>query len=346
MTNKELAPVGVIGTGSFGTAVSLLLSKNSDVLCFSRDADVVRQINSGFSRKKITLPSNIRATQSPEELVHACRIIFPVVSSQAFRNAIRLFSPYLGPQHILIHGTKGFDISADISLTKTKRLTRSDVHTMTEVIKQETVVIRIGCLSGPNLAKEILDGQPTATVLASPFDEVIRLGRKYLSSNQFFVFGSHDIKGAEIAGSLKNIIAIGSGILGGLKMGKNIEAMLITRGLHEIMHFGEKMGASNKSFLGTAGIGDLVATATSTLSRNYTFGYKIGTGMSMKDILAESKEVIEGIRTLKMVYLLSQEYRINTPICNIIYRAVYDNMNIKRAIKHLMRLPHMDDVLF
>ena len=339
-------PIGIIGMGSFGTAIALLISKNADVLCFTRNPALVKQINEQRFHKGVQIPNNVRATHSPQDLALTCRLIFPVIRSVSFRSAIKLFSPYLTPEHILIHGTKGFDISSHIDLMETDQLMRTDVHTMSEVIRQETPVLRTGCLSGPNLAREILDGKPTATVIASPFDEVIEQGQLLLSSDQFFAFGSHDIKGAEIAGALKNIIAIGSGILAGLEMGKNIEAMLITRGLHEIIHFGETMGATSKAFLGTAGIGDLVATATTTKSRNYTFGYKIGQGMSMQTIIKQSEEVIEGVRTLRMIYLLSNQYHINTPICNIIYRAVYDDMDIRRAIKHLMRLPQMDDVLF
>ncbi len=344
MKNSE--PVGIIGMGSFGTAVALLISKNAEVLCFTRSEQVVDQINKQRYYRGIKIPSNIHATNSPQELATRCRLIFPIVRSVSFRAAIRLFSPYLRPKHILIHGTKGFDVSEGIDLHSVKKLKRTDVHTMSEVINQETAVLRTACISGPNLAGEIMAGQPTATVIASSYDEVIRMGQKLLSSDQFFVFGSHDIKGTEIAGTLKNIIAIGSGILGGLKMGKNIEAVLITRGLHEIIHFGEIMGATSKSFLGTAGIADLVLTSTSSQSRNYTFGSKIGQGMTKDQILAESNEVIEGVRTLRMIYLLSKQYRINLPICNVIYRAVYDNMDIRRSIKHLMRLPEMDDVLF
>ena len=185
----------------------------------------------------------------------------------------------------MIHGTKGFDltgVSEDVMADHP--ITRKNVHTMSEVIRQESVVVRIGCLSGPNLSAEIMEGQPTATVIASRFNEVIKLGRKVLDSQQFHVFGSHELMGAELAGALKNAIAIGSGILGGLGMGKNIQAMLITRGLMEMVYFGKAMGANSKAFIGTAGIGDLVATATSTKSRNYTFGMRMAKGESLEEI--------------------------------------------------------------
>ena len=176
------------------------------------------------------------------------------------------------PYHILIHGTKGFDITGiDENELTTKPFDRSNVHTISEVIVQESNVVRIGCLSGPNLASEIMAGQPAATVIGSKFSEVIKKGRNALDSSKFHVFGTHDILGAELAGALKNAIAIGSGILGGLGLGKNIQALLITRGLMEMVYFGKKMGANSKAFIGTAGIGDLIATATSTASRKLYF---------------------------------------------------------------------------
>jgi len=207
---------------------------------------------------------------------------------------------------------------------------------MSDLIRKETSVLRIGCLSGPNLAKEILVDQPTATVIASEFDEVIQVGIQVLSSKKFFVFGSNDLKGAQIAGTLKNIIAIGSGMLDGLGMGKNIQAILITRGLSEIIHFGQKMGASNTAFLGTAGIGDLIATATSPDSRNYQFGKRMGT----------SDELAEGVRTLKIVYFLLQAYDLRSPIIEILYKVVYENMDIMEGINMLMRYPIKKDVDF
>jgi len=138
--------------------------------------------------------------------------------------------------------------------------------------------------------------------------------KKALASNKFFVFGSHDITGAELAGAFKNIIAIASGILGGLQMGKNLQALLITRGLREMVQFGISMGANANSFLGSAGIGDLIATATSTNSRNYTFGTRLAGGETLQDILDTSDEIIEGLRTLMIVHRLADSENIKLPI--------------------------------
>jgi len=343
----RMKSVAVIGAGSFGIAVSTLLAHNVDVLVVSRNSETLKKINIDHRMFDVDLSPRIQATQSLEEAITSCKLIFPIVPSDDFPKMIREASRFLSPAHVLIHGTKGF-VLKDIAENDVDQveLRREKVLTMGELIRQETTVLRMGCLTGPNLAKEILDGQPTATVIASEFDEVIHLGTEVLSSNKFFVFGSNDMKGAQIAGALKNIIAIGSGILDGLGLGKNIQAILITRGLGEIIHFGQSMGASSSAFLGTAGIGDLIATATSTDSRNYQFGKRMGKGESMSSILNSSEELAEGVRTLRIVYHLLKTYRMRSPIIEVLYRAVYESFDIHQGIDFLMRYPLQKDVDF
>lgn len=337
--------VGVIGAGSFGTAIANLLAHNVDVCLYSRQPQRVERINS--QREELGFSERISATSDLQELVQKCTIIFPIVNSNVFREVIRNIAPFLKPYHILIHGTKGFDLNNQgETLEENTTLTREQVHTMSEVILQETVVKRVGCLSGPNLASEIMDGQPTATVVGSRFNEVIMEGKRVLSSKHFHVFGTHDILGAELAGALKNSIAIGSGILGGKGMGKNIQAMLITRGLIEMVHFGKAMGATSKAFFGTAGVGDLVATATSKNSRNYTFGYRLGIGDSMEAIIESMPERAEGLRTLEITYLLSKYYKLRVPITQMLYNVVFKGFNIERAIDYLITYPYDVDVDF
>ena len=233
-----------------------------------------------------------------------------------------------------------------IAFRKNVPLQRKNIHTMSEIIIEESVVVRVGCLSGPNLSKEIMAGQPTATVIGSKFSEVIKVGRRVLDSKMFHVFGTHEILGAELAGALKNAIAIGSGILGGMGMGKNIQAMLITRGLIEMVYIGRAMGTESKAFIGTAGIGDLVATATSKNSRNYTFGTRLAKGESLKEISETMPELAEGVRTLKIMKHLSQHYKLHTPITNMLYAVVFENFNIERALHYLMSYPYSVDVDF
>lgn len=350
MSNKDQKKskvVGVIGAGSFGTAISNLLAYNTDVLLFSRKPNIVEEINRTGKNLGIDLSIRIKAVNDLQELAERCNLIFPIVPSNSFRSMMKDLSPFLHPYHLLIHGTKGLDVrGVEESDLKDMSIQRENISTMSEVILQESVVVRIGCLSGPNLSSEIIKGQPTATVIASKFSEVIKAGRRVLDSKQFHVFGSHDMLGAELAGALKNAIAIGSGILDGLGLGKNIQAMLITRGLMEMVYFGKAMGASSQAFIGTAGIGDLVATATSTNSRNYTFGMRLAKGETVEQIMQTMPELAEGVRTINIMQHLGKYFKLHVPITNVLYAVVFENMEVEKAIDYLMTYPYAVDVDF
>jgi glycerol-3-phosphate dehydrogenase (NAD(P)+) len=339
------APVGVVGAGSFGITVAQLLAVNNRVLLYARDPLVVSQINDQRTIMGVELSPRIKAISSYGEMAEACEVIFPVVPSDDFRTMMQSLGPMLSPRHILIHGTKGLDTEKvkDV-MSFSGKLTREDVCTMSRVITQESNVLRVGCLSGPNLSKEILEGQPTATVIASEYDEVISIGIEVLSSKKIFVFGSSDILGAELAGAFKNIIAVGSGYLRGKGLGKNVQGLFITRGLHEIAYFGGLLGADKSAFLGTAGIGDLIATATSSSSRNFNFGYQLGQGKQLKEVLEASDELAEGVRTLKIAYQLAKTEKTRLPIIETLYKIVYENLPFEVALDFLMRYPYSKDV--
>lgn len=339
-------PVGVIGAGSFGTAIAKILAENNEVLLFSRKDAIVNSINTNHIIGSIKLAENIIGTTSLEKIASFCDVIFPIIPSEHFRKMCKTLSPYIKPYHLIIHGTKGLDVT-DYDLTKDQHpLHRSKVHTMSEIIVQETSTYRVGCLSGPNLAKEIHEGKPTATVIASSFDEVINVGKKVLDTKLFTVFGTNDILGAEMAGAFKNAIAIGSGILGGLDLGKNIQSILITRGVREMIFLAKAMGGDIKTFFGTAGIGDLVATATSSDSRNYTFGTRIGKGEKTSDIKKDMKELAEGVRTVKVMKCLADHYGLRLPIIKMIHSVIFEDFPADRAVRYLMKYPYGVDVDF
>lgn len=337
--------VGVVGAGSFGITVAQLLAVNNDVLVAARDPLTVKKINEDHFLQNVPLSPRITAISDYRQLADECEVIFPVIPSDVFRSMMKNLGPLLSPRHILIHGTKGLDTTRvkDI-MSFTGKLEREDISTISEVIKEESNVLRIGCLSGPNLSKEILEGQPTATVIASEYDEVVTIGIELLTSKKMFVFGSSDILGAEFAGAFKNVIALGSGFLRGKGLGKNIQGLFITRGLHEITYFGGLLGADKSAFLGTAGIGDLIATATSSSSRNFMLGYQLGQGQKLQEVLAASDELAEGLRTLRIAYLLARTAKVRLPIIETLYKIVFENLPFELALDYLMRYPYSKDV--
>ena len=342
-------PVGVLGAGSFGTAIANLLAYNSDVLLFSRKAETVAMINEQREHLGVKISARVTATNDLEEMARRCTLILPVVPSNSFRSMIRALAPYLRPHHIIIHGTKGFDLSGleEGDLEKPGILvTRANVRTMSEVVREESSVVRVGCLSGPNLAAEIVAGQPAATLVGSRFREVIQAGQAALNSRQFRVFGSYDILGAELAGALKNIIALGSGVLGGLGLGRNIQGLLIARGLAEMVYYGKSLGASSQAFIGVAGIGDLVATSTSINSRNYTFGTRLAKGETATQIRETMPELAEGVRTLRIARQLARQYKLHVPITSTLHAVVFEGLAVEKALEYLMTYPYAVDVDF
>src|SRR6478735_5029578 len=190
-------PVGVIGAGNFGTAIANILAQNKKVLLFARDEKVIQRILDKGENRGQKINAKIIPTDDLGYLASQCDVIFPIVPSQHFRSMMRNLSPYLHPYHILIHGTKGFDIKLPKGSTieNVKKLSREQVKTMSEVIQEESTVVRVGCLGGPNLSKEMAQGQPGATVVASHFKEVIQTGKRLLRTDRFQVYENNDLVG-------------------------------------------------------------------------------------------------------------------------------------------------------
>lgn len=336
--------VGVLGAGSFGTAVANILAKNTSVLLYARNpAGVTTEGEVRYSAGQM-LDKNITVTHSLEDVPQQCNILFPVVPSSGFRSLMKDLSSHLHPYHMMIHGTKGLDLYLEEG--QKESLTKNNVFTMSEVIKQETVVVRVGCMAGPNLASELSTGHPAATVIASPFNEVIEQGKVLLRSENFQVYGNTDLRGVELCGILKNIIAIGSGILSGLGLGENSRGLLVSRGLVEMIYLGKALGGEISSFIGLAGIGDLVATTTSSNSRNYTLGYKIAQGKNLEEALNEMEEVAEGLNTIQIVRQLAASQGLKPLITETLYKVLFEGMKPEEGVNFLMRYPGHIDIDF
>ena len=340
--------VGVVGAGSFGTAIANLLAEKNSVLLFVRDKSKAELYTKERKIGTHILSDKIEITNELSAIGNRCEIIFPIVPSANFRQMIKDLSPYLKPYHILIHGTKGLDltIAKDEVVSKKNPLSRKHVKTMSEVILEETSVLRVGCLAGPNLAKEIEEKQPAASVVASHFEEVIDQGQKLLKNDRFLVYGSNDLIGIELCGVLKNIIAIGTGIISGMGLGENSRAMLISRGMVEMVHIGNALGGNTKAFLGLAGVGDLVATCSSKLSRNFTVGFRLAKGETLDEIIASMEEVAEGVNTIKIINRLAESYNIRVPITETLSSILAGEMSVQEAYTYFMKFPFRSEIDF
>lgn len=341
--------IGVIGAGSFGTAIANILAENNGkVILYIRDPEKTKRIAIERVSSGQKLHENIEVTNDLKSVPQQCEVIFPMVPSANFRDMIIKLAPYLKPYHVLIHGTKGFDlfVPKKQKINRNNPLTREHVKTISEVIKEETSVLRVGCLAGPNLARELDQRKPAATVVASHFDEVVKIGQKLLKNDRFMIYGSRDLIGIELCGVLKNIIAVGAGTIAGMDLGENAKSLFISRGLVEMVYIGTALGGNAQAFLGLAGVGDLIATCTSNLSRNFTVGYRLAKGETLDEIIDSMDEVAEGVKTINIVKDLADSYKVRCPITETLYRIIHNNMTIQEAHGYLMNFPFRAEIDF
>jgi len=342
-------PIGVIGAGSFGTTVANLLAENSQVLIYARSKEIFEQMRDTQMSNEYQLSEKVTPIETLEELASRTEIIFPVVSSSGFRDMMRNVAPYLHPYHTLIHGTKGLDVSLPEGVSIDDAdviINRDNVKTMSEVILEESAVVKVGCLAGPNLAREIADHHPAATVVASRFDSVIADGQRLLRNERFQVYGNKDLIGIELTGVLKNIIAIAAGALSGLGYGENARALLVSRGMVEMIYLGKALGGNTEAFIGLAGIGDLIATCSSSLSRNFTVGYRLAQGNNLTQIISSMHEVAEGVNTVRIIKMFAEYYQFRAPITEKIYQVLFADLTVKEALQYLMKIPLNVDIDF
>ncbi|MBM3275499.1 MAG: NAD(P)-dependent glycerol-3-phosphate dehydrogenase, partial [Candidatus Sericytochromatia bacterium] len=251
-----------------------------------------------------------------------CRVIFLVVPSHGLRAVARHLGGDLDGSQVLIHAVKGIEPGT--------------FKRMSQILREETASRKIGVLSGPNLAKEVALHHPSATVIASRFEEVIEIGRNLLWCKSFRVYGNTDVIGTEMGGALKNVMAIASGIATGLGFGMNTMALLMTRGLAEIARLGVAEGAQLQTFQGLSGIGDLMATCFSPLSRNYQVGLRLAKGETLDDIVAGMSQVAEGVKTTRTVFEWSKASGVYMPITEGVYRMLFDGARPQEVLSSLM----------
>jgi glycerol-3-phosphate dehydrogenase (NAD(P)+) len=317
--------ISVIGAGSWGTTLAYILAeKGYDVALWTHEEDLAEYINreriNNIYLPDVKLPPMLTATRNIEDVAKA-RYILNVVPTQYIRQVFSQLKSYINEQSIIISASKGIEIKTFLTPS---------------MILKEILNKPVSVLSGPSFAKEVIAKLPTAVTLAT---EDIRTGfllQEIFNTDYFRVYTHDDIIGVEIGGALKNIIAIASGICDGLGLGYNARAALITRGLSEITRLGIKMNAKEITFSGLSGIGDLLLTCTSPLSRNYTVGYKLGQGLKLSDVISQTKYIAEGVTTTLSAYELSKNYGIEMPITEQVYLTLYKDKSPVEVVKDLM----------
>ena len=322
--------IGVVGGGSWGTAIANHMAlKGFDVDLWIREEEVYYQIKEKGINETflpgIRLSDGIRPVRSFDEVSTEKDLLLIVVPSHVFRDISTKLFPFFSSSTPIVVGTKGIE--------------NETLMTMSQVVK--SVVPgnwddNLACLSGPSFAREVCYKHPTAVTLASRNEKLAKYLQELFSADYFRVYTSQDVIGVELGGALKNVIAIAAGASDGLGFGYNARAALITRGLAEITRLGVSMGAKPLTFAGLAGIGDLILTCTSDLSRNRTAGLKIAKGVPIEDIISGMKTIAEGIKTSLSTYNLAKKMGIEMPISTEVYNIIYRGKNPRQAVKDLM----------
>jgi len=321
--------IAVLGAGSWGTSLALLLTnKGHSVRLWSNEPEVVADINNNRENSKyipgISFSGEVAATESMAEAVKGAEAVLIVVPSGAVRSVAGQLAGVIDGDPLIINAGKGLESNTGLRM--------SQVISESIPGKADGLVV----LSGPNLAVEIARQVPTATVVASYDENRAIQAQELITCHYLRAYRSADVAGVEVCGALKNVLAIGAGICDGLGYGDNTKAAFVTRGLVEIMRLGEALGAKPKTFMGLAGVGDVVATCASKLSRNLRVGMAIGRGLSLEQALAEVKQVAEGVPTCKAVYKLATSLDIDAPITVQLYEILFNGKSPKDAVTDLM----------
>ena len=317
----------VIGAGAWGTALADLLARNEhDVVLWAREADVVASVNERHVNDRFLtgapLDPTLRATDDAVEAVREADLVLYVPPSHVLRSVIRAHAAAV-PEHALV-------------VVASKGIERETLDLMTDVVAEELPGRDVAALSGPSFAVEVAARQPTAVVAASERPDVAERVQQIFAADRFRVYTHDDVTGVELGGSLKNVMAVATGIVEGLGLGFNSRAALITRGLAEMTRLGVALGARQATFAGLAGMGDLVLTCTGSLSRNRSLGFEIGQGKTLQGVLAERETVAEGVTTAQSAAELAHRKGVEMPIVAAVNRVLFDGGSPRQAIEELM----------
>ena len=322
--------IGVVGAGAWGTALANLLAEKGfqvDLWAFESEVctDIVESRENKLFLPGIGLSKNLRPSNDLDKVVAGKEILLLVMPSHVFRSVAKNLVHHTSQKTIIISASKGIENKTHL--------------TMTGVLEQflpKRLHDQLAVVSGPSFAEEVAKKIPTAITAAARRLDVADQVQAAFATPYFRVYTSQDVIGVQLCGSLKNVMAIAAGISDGLGLGLNTRAALITRGITEIQRLGIRLGADPKTFLGLAGIGDLVLTCTGTLSRNWTVGNRLGQGMKLDSIISQTRTVAEGVKTTKSVYNMSKKLGIEMPISEHVYRILYEGLGPGEALNALM----------
>ena len=321
-----MTKVGVIGAGSWGTALAILLNENkNDVILWSHresEAEKIRRTRVTSKLAGIRLPEAIRVTSDLSEAASDREVLIMVVPSACVRETAQKLSAYVKEGTVIVSASKGIE--------------ESTLMTMTDVVSDCIRQSRPAVLSGPSHAEEVAKGLPTACVVGAQDEETARMLQKLFMSACFRVYISPDMQGLELGGALKNVIAIAAGIADGMGYGDNAKAALITRGMVEIGRLGMAMGGKFETFSGLTGIGDLIVTCASMHSRNRRAGILLGQGYSMEEAMKEVNMVVEGVYSARSALKLAEKYHVELPIIEQVNKVLFEGKDSRQAVAELM----------
>ena len=325
-----MATIGVVGTTGWGTTLAIITAREGHtVRLLARSSEEAARLrlaneNSQYLPGASFHPS-MQITHDPTEALGGVDLTILAVPSSTLRQNVKNVGEYIDNETVIVSAVEGLEIETG--------------SRMSEVIRQEldgAAATPICALSGPNLAREIIRGKLSSTVVASPDEDAAKKAQSILNSSVFRVYTNTDIVGVELGGALKNIIAIGAGICDGLQMGDNVKAAFMTRGLVEIARLGVAAGARQMTMAGLAGMGDLIATCSSDLSRNHQVGTLLSRGKTLTEIRSEMNNVAEGINTTAAARDMAAELGVEMPITEVTYRVLFEGMSVDRAVSELM----------
>lgn len=329
MTRTEVSPVAIIGGGGWGTALACLVAeKGVTTRLWVFEPEVADEINISRTNTRYCphaqIPSSVRASTDFSEVLRGARLVFVATPSRWLRTVMEQAAPHMPARAGLISATKGLEIATGLRMSQV----------LADVLGADTP---IGALSGPNLSREIVQGMPACAVVASRHAELSRVAQQLLLSPRFRVYTNADIVGVELGGALKNIVALAAGACDGLGFGTNTKAALLTRGLAEIRRLGVELGAKAETFSGLSGIGDLITTCFSTLSRNWQVGHRLAQGERLGEIeISMGGQVAEGVPTTLAACKLAEERGVEMPIAEAVRDVLEGNTGPREAVVRLM----------